>query len=315
MTGMKDARAIFRFLLDADARGERAALVTITDIIGSSSRAPGTHMAVAEDGSFLGSFSGGCVEAAVVGEAQRVIACGKAARIRFGPGSQFIDIKLPCGGGIEFLILPQPPHQVIQEAWAMLSAREAVTLRMTLDGNLTTEPAGEKDESCWEGDIFVTRHIPDLRLIALGHGAEVQAFAALGRAYGVDVTVLSPEEAIVERAIEVGANAFVLKTPGRSPHLIGDRHTAMVFLFHDHDWEMALLAQALEQDALYVGAMGSRQTQARRLTALVEHGVPAARAERVVGPIGLIPATRDPDTLALSVLAQIVGRQQQCGGR
>ena len=30
---------------------------------------------------------------------------------------------------------------------------------------------------------------------------------------------------------------------------------------------------------------------------------------RVVGPIGLIPATRDPDTLALSVLAEIVERR------
>jgi xanthine dehydrogenase accessory factor len=307
---MKNARGIFQFLLDAAARGERTALVTITDVIGSSSRAHGTHMAVAESGEFLGSFSGGCVEAAVVGEAQRAIATGKTEHMRFGAGSPFIDIKLPCGGGIDLLFLPQPPQGAVQAAWEMLSARNATALRMTLKGTLETEP-GKDVASGWQGDTFVARHTPDLRLIALGHGAEVQALAALGRAYGIEVTVLSPDEGIVEREREAGSEAYLLKTPGDSPHLIADHHTAVVFLFHDHDWETALLAQALKQDTLYVGAMGSRQTQAQRLEALAEYGVSEPDAERVVGPIGLIPATRDPDTLALSVLAQIVGLQQQ----
>ena len=77
-------------------------------------------------------------------------------------------------------------------------------------------------------------------------------------------------------------------------------------LFHDHEWETALLAQALGQPALFIGAMGSAATHARRLEALAAAGVGAAAASRVTGPIGLIPAARDPQTLALSVLAQVV---------
>jgi xanthine dehydrogenase accessory factor len=111
---------------------------------------------------------------------------------------------------------------------------------------------------------------------------------------------------IVEDARARGGEAFLLKTPSPSPQLASDPRTAIVFLFHDHDWETELLAQALGQDALFVGAMGSRRTHEARLRALVDHGIPADRAACVVGPIGLIPATRDPETLALSVLAQIV---------
>lgn len=122
---MKDVRAIFSFLLEASGNGERTALVTITNATGSSTRAPGTHMAVTESGAALGSFSGGCVEAAVIGEAQRVITLGKAKTIRFGAGSPLIDIRLPCGGGMDLLSLPQPADAALQAASDKLSAREA----------------------------------------------------------------------------------------------------------------------------------------------------------------------------------------------
>lgn len=297
---MKDAKAIFRFLLDAAARGERAALVTITEVIGSSSRAAGTHMAVSESGASAGSFSGGCVEAAVIGEAQRVIAAGRAESIRLGADSPLIDIRLPCGGGIDLLFVPDPNEAVICAAWEQLERRERVTLAMTQTGVLSL--------SADAGDGFVATHEPDLRLMLFGHGAEIQALAALARAYGLAVTVFSPDQAIVARASEAGIDATWLKTPARLPAFQSDARTAIVFLFHDHDWETALLGQALEQDACYIGAMGSRRTQAERIAALIDHGVPPDRAARVVGPIGLIPATRDPATLALSVLAQIVAQ-------
>jgi xanthine dehydrogenase accessory factor len=96
---MKGAAALFRFLIDRAGRGERTALVTITDVIGSASRAPGTHMAVSETGAWVGSLSGGCVEGAVVGEAKRVIEADHAELIRFGAGSPFIDIRLPVAAG------------------------------------------------------------------------------------------------------------------------------------------------------------------------------------------------------------------------
>ena len=306
---MKDAITIFRFLLDADARGERSALVTVTDVIGGSSRAPGTHMAVTENGRSVGTLSGGCVEAAVIGEAQRVIAERRAESMRFGAGSPLIDIRLPCGGGIDLLFVPDPDVAAIRAAHDWLASRQPVALRIARDGRLAVADPAANARSTWDGGTFVAYHAPDLKLFILGHGAEIQALAALGRAYGMDVVALSSDPSIVERLSGEGFASHLLATPARSPHLAADAHAAVVFLFHDHDWEIDLLAQALGQDAFYIGAMGSRTTHAIRSDALLRHGMSPADVARVVGPIGLIPATRDPDTLALSVLAQIVERR------
>ena len=69
-------------------------------------RNPGTIMGVAEDGSFAGSLSGGCIENAVVAEALEVLKKAKSRIVRFGAGSPYLDIRLPCGGGLDLLFQP-----------------------------------------------------------------------------------------------------------------------------------------------------------------------------------------------------------------
>ena len=81
-----DTGRIFAFLGNGMARGERAALVTITAVTGSSMRSPGTHMAVLENGEFAGSLSGGCIEAAIVSEAIDAIRASEARTVTFGAG-------------------------------------------------------------------------------------------------------------------------------------------------------------------------------------------------------------------------------------
>nr|WP_243395625.1 XdhC family protein [Sphingomonas oleivorans] len=297
--------------MDRSQHGERTALVTITDVIGSSSRSPGTHMAVSETGVYRGSISGGCVEAAVVGEAKRVIENGQTELLRLGAGSRFIDIRLPCGGGLDLLITPEPSPAALDQALGGLKQRTPIRLALGRDGLLAVSPASDDRPAGWDGDHFVVRHDPELRIVILGHGAETEALAALACRYGADVVILSPDETIVESVDRLGAQSWLLKTPARSPHLRSDKDTAVVTLFHDHDWESELLEQALEQDAFFIGAMGSRRTHALRLAALTERGVPPSSLARITGPIGLIPATRDPDTLALSTLSQIVACHQQ----
>lgn len=301
---MKGARHVFRFLAEAQRRGERTALVTLTDVIGSSSRSPGTHMGVSETGASIGSFSGGCVEAAVVAEARRIIAEDRAELVRFGAGSPYIDIRLPCGGGIDLLFTPLRTTATLDRAADLLEQRQAVTLRLDTGGELALYQ-GPALASAEQG--FSVRHDPDLRVIILGHGAEPLALARQVLAFGADPLLLSPDRTLLDEARRLGVACDLLRTPGRSAHLAtADALTAIVFLFHDHDWEPDLLVQALEGEAFYIGAMGSRATQARRTAELAERRLTPSIIARIAGPIGLIPAARDPDTLALSVMAELV---------
>lgn len=303
---MKGALDIFRFLLDASGRGERTALVTITDVIGSSSRAPGTHLAVSETGSFRGSVSGGCIEAALAGLAQRAIARRTSERIRLGAGSPYIDIRLPCGGGLDLLVSPDPTDEVVSQVRDRLEQRQAVCLALHPDGRIWTEHSSPVGQVGWSTDSFHVRHDPELRLVIIGHGRETEALTRLAVAFGAVVEVLTPDRAIAAACIRQGARARHLHSPSGSSDLAGDRHTAIVMLFHDHDWEPELLVQALSSRAFYIGAMGSRQTHKRRLASLRGYGVADELSSRIVGPIGLLPSTRDPETLALSILSQIV---------
>jgi xanthine dehydrogenase accessory factor len=307
---MRGAINVLQFLNDAHRRGDRTALIAIARVIGSSSRDPGTLMAVSESGACCGSLSGGCVEAAVVGEAQRVIAQGRPELLRLGAGSPLIDIRLPCGGGLDLLIVPAPNASAVARAVELLDQRRTVQVTTGLDGTFAALSAEPIKHAEWDGSRLALRIDPALRIVAIGQGEEVIALSRQALAYGADVTALTPDAAAVDLLERMGAKAHHLLTPAPSPLLQTDATTAVVFLFHDHDWEQALLRQALDLPALLIGAMGSQRTQALRLEALRNAGIPKPQRERIEGPIGLIPMTRDPDTLALSVLAQVAARHQ-----
>jgi len=85
--------------------GEGVALATVVKTWGSSPRPAGAKLAVAESGAFVGSVSGGCVEGAVVGEAQEVIRDGKPRLLDFGiTDDQAWEVGLACGGKIEIFV-------------------------------------------------------------------------------------------------------------------------------------------------------------------------------------------------------------------
>ena len=300
------ALQVLRFLATASDRGQKVALVSITALTGSSSRPVGTLMGVAEDGSFAGSFSGGCIEAAVVGEARDAIREGKVRQVRYGAGSPYLDIRLPCGGGVDLLFQPDPDPEAIRHAVALLEERSPLVLVQEAAGGLRVRSGASSTETGWREDAFVAWYPPPLKLVILGHGGESLSMVRLGLTFGAEVEMLSPEERMVALAGQLGARAKSLVVPGPSPDLVTDGWSAVVFLFHDHAWEPHLLRQALGQPAFFIGAMGSRRTHAGRLDALRDLGVPEESLARIVSPLGIIPSARDPVTLALSALAQVV---------
>lgn len=302
---------VLRFAAEAGRRGQRVALVTITGLTGSSSRPVGTLMGVAADGSFAGSFSGGCIEAAVVAEAQEAILEGQTRQVRYGAGSPYIDIKLPCGGGVDLLFQPDPDPDAIRHAVALLDERKPLVLIQHASGGLDARAGSSRQPTGWQGETFVSWHAPPLRLILLGHGAESLALVQLGSAYGANITMLSPDDRVVALAEQMGAQAQLMTTPELVQDFVADAWSAIVFLFHDHGWEPILLERALAQPAFFIGAMGSRQTHASRLERLRERGVQEEALARIAAPLGLIPSARDPVTLALSALAQVVDGYRQ----
>ena len=95
-----------------------------------------------------------------------------------------------------------------------------------------------------------------------------------------------------------------------------DHATAVVVLTHDDKFDVPALKAALESDAFYIGALGSRRNQERRRERLLEAGVDEDALERISGPCGLdIGAESQPET-ALSILAEALAvRMGRDGGK
>jgi xanthine/CO dehydrogenase XdhC/CoxF family maturation factor len=89
------------------AEGRKVALGTVVKTWGSSPRQAGSQIAVRDDGAFVGSVSGGCVEGAVIEEAQAAMRDGKIRTLEFGVSDeQAWDVGLACGGRIEIFVEP-----------------------------------------------------------------------------------------------------------------------------------------------------------------------------------------------------------------
>src|SRR5437868_239695 len=92
----------------------KVAIATVTRTWGSAPRPEGSQMTVRADGAFSGSVSGGCVEGAVISEAQGALIDGKARNLKFGVSNEEAwAVGLACGGTIEIHVAPliSPPQQ------------------------------------------------------------------------------------------------------------------------------------------------------------------------------------------------------------
>lgn len=299
-----DLHRVLLFLNECRLRGERSVLVTVCGVEGSSMRNPGTIMGVAEDGSFEGSLSGGCIENAVVSEALDALREGVTRLVRFGVGSPYLDIKLPCGGGLDVHFQPLVDSDLAAACLGTIRGRSPFSIALGPDGpqHIPEWRASQFDNDTQTG-IF--GHWPAAMIEIIGHGAVVEALNSLARTMHFGSRVLTPDDRIVESLSEQMMAAEKIERTSQTELLRSDPWTAIVFLFHDHDWEIDLMERALELPHFYLGAMGGRQAHAFRSEALAARGVSEDQLAKIHAPIGLFHSSRDPQTLALSALAEI----------
>ena len=248
------------------------ALCTIVGIEGSFSRRLGAQLAIRADGSIVGSLSDGCLEQQLARDSRDAHA--PMVR-RYGRGSDMIDFRLPCGGGLDILIDPSPDRAACARALATVRMRGEAQL--PLAGNPL---------------LHLRRYIPALAIRAFGEGPELQALARIGGAAGLRV------EPVEKHRLALGHQS------GLAP---ADPWTAVVMLFHDHEWEIALLEEALRSKAFYVGAQGGFQARSERLAELGRRGLGEHDLARLRSPAGNPRGSRTPQALALAILAEVAG--------
>ena len=275
-------------------------LAVITATEGASYRNTGTMMAFTPDGKRTGSLSSGCIEDDIADHAKTALSTGRSMALRYGIGSPFFDLKLPCGGGLSILLIPNPDRALLTRLLDLGAQRQTVALSIGLaDGALALSDVPDPNR-------LIVNLDPELRFWVYGHGVEALSFALMTQAAGYDVTLFG-QESLQSDLSRIGPlniqtvnsfRSYTCPTP--------DRRTAITLFFHDHENEARLLSQFLPSDAFFVGAQGSLRARTRLLADLTALGVAPDHLARLRPTFGLIPSCRDPRTLAVSVMAHVL---------
>ncbi|GAA4789529.1 XdhC family protein [Lysobacter hankyongensis] len=303
-------------LIASARRNEACALVTLVGLHGAAPRRIGAQMAVTANGEVAGSFSGGCLDGSVIEDARRALDEGVSRRVRYGEDSPYVDIVLPCGSGLDLQFDGVVPAATVDAIAQAIAARRPFALRWRDPASPPACVSDAMPAADADTDAVVVQRMPALRLVLAGAGDTLLAMCRLARAADIAVIALSPERDLRAPLDALGVDLHVLQAQHALPLLDDaafDAWTAAITLFHDHDWELPFLQRALDSDACLVGAMGSPRAQALRLERLQALGVDAASLTRLRSPLGLLPRARDPQELAVSILAEAMqAHRERC---
>jgi xanthine dehydrogenase accessory factor len=302
-------------VLEWRSKGLKTVLVTLVAIEGATPRPIGAQMAVAEDGSFSGYISGGCIEEAVAQEALAALADDTNRLVRYGLGSAYFDLKLPCGSGLDLYFDQGITSAVLDEAARLRDRRQAFYLCTDLESGVSAIEAmgAEKPISAKTGHTFRRTIVPPVRVLLVGGGAILAPLATLFTAVGIELDIVTPDDNARQQIQTAGFKARHLTVADTVVMTPLDRWTAAVIVFHEHDWEAPVLSQILKTPCFFIGVMGSKRAHANRLERLSELGVTEAAVARIRCPIGVIPGAKSRATLAVGIVAEIIAEAKSAG--
>ncbi|HEX5388726.1 MAG TPA: XdhC family protein [Burkholderiaceae bacterium] len=314
---------VLRTLRDWRLAGRRAMLVTVVRTWGSSPRPVGSIMALAEGGQVVGSVSGGCIEDDLIHRYTRAYLAATAAEdadphaipqgppqsVKYGiSADEAHRFGLPCGGTLELLLEFDPDAQVLREMVERLEQGEMVQRRVRLADGLVTLQAAQAGEGLLQNaEQLVNTFGPEFRMLLIGAGQLTEYLATMALFSGFSVTVCDPREEYrgtwsVPRATVVSDMPDDVVRAFRP-----DRRSCVIALTHDPKLDDLALMEALETEAFYVGAIGSRRNNESRHERMRTHfEVSEPMLARLRGPIGIYIGSKTPAEIAVSVMAEVL---------
>ena len=298
-------------------------LATVAETWGSSPVPVGGQLVVAPGDRFAGSVSGGCVEVDVIAEAADVMATGRGKLLEFGIADETAwRSGLPCGGTIKILVEPLQGLSDAKFLETILSARHARTTLLVVTDVATgvrrisdsassplSEGMGPHDSRLIETSHGVAFHhvlAPPVRVVIAGATDIGQALADLAKRVGYDVIIVDPRSAFATSERFPGTPVLIDWPEVSFRALALDPRTAVVALTHAAHLDDEALSGAMRSDCLYIGALGSKKTHAKRLERLKGAGFSEVELAGIHAPVGLSIGATGPAEIALSILAEIV---------
>lgn len=166
-----------------------------------------------------------------------------------------------------------------------------------------------------ESTVFIEFILPPPRLIIIGASHIAIPLVTLAKTLGFYTIVLDARSAFATIERFPHADELIVDWPADALRRIGlDAATSVVCLSHDDKLDNPALLEAIESDARYIGALGSKNTHAKRLDTLREEGANEEKLKRIHAPVGLKIGAKQPEEIALSIMAEIIANQHGFAG-
>ena len=324
----RDEIGVLEAARDWLAHDGAVAIATVVDTWGSAPVPIGGQMAVAADGRFKGSVSGGCIEGDVIAEAEEILASGKPKLLEFGVADETAwRAGLPCGGKVKVYVERVKAEgggsELIAKAVEAQHLRRGLIIETRLDdGAKTVFARDDRDvpddvarmfataksslQATPAGEVFRHALVPPARIVIVGASHIGQVLAEIARLAGYEVQVVDPRTAFASPDRFPGITLHTEWPQDVLPKIGIDPYTAVVALAHVGHIDDEALKLALRSDCLYVGALGSQRNHAKRKERLLAAGITEEEIARIRAPIGIDIGAQTPAEIAISVMAEIV---------
>jgi xanthine dehydrogenase accessory factor len=342
MKHWQETSRIMQLLVDLAEQGKTAALATVVRIDGSAYRRPGAKMLVLEDGSMVGTVSGGCLEADVREVALSVMRSGEARLLHYDTGTDYqlpIGLGLGCNGSVDIFVqravpdlleIARPLTRLLQgdDPFAICTvirgpralARPIVVtgreerIGSTGDLNLDHLIADDPSELLETGlsrlenydayEVFVDLQVPPPSLVVFGAGQDSRPLARCAAEVGFRVTVVDHRPAYLSSDNYPAEVRLVeARADEETPDVQLGPLTYAVVKTHSVEHDRRWVARLLASDVPYIGVLGPRARTEEILRELrLEND------DRIFGPIGLDLRADGPEQIAVSIVAELLAR-------
>lgn len=289
----------------------RVILATVVDTWGSAPRRAGAQMVVRQDGIFLGSVSGGCIEGSVIQNAMEETSSGRL--LTFGVSTEDAwAVGLSCGGEISVWLEPLT-LETVEVLQLAIQERRAIGLKLSLQSDVpmrTVEDVYDitvMPKSIRQPDgSAVYAYQPLRRLFIVGAVHIAQALVPMAKQVGYQVVIIDPRSIFLNDNRWENVERISDFPEEYLPKVHLGPRDAVVALSHNPTFDDDALYLALQHNAFYVGALGSRRNHAKRCARLQERGLHPEKVARISGPVGLDIRAQTPAEIAVSILAEMI---------
>jgi xanthine dehydrogenase accessory factor len=295
---MKELKTILNEVKKVDFSIRKAALATVVKVRGSSYRSPGARMLITDDGKWVGSISGGCLEGDALRKARMVMQSNKPITITYDTreeSNQNLGIGLGCNGVIDVLIEPIHPEENYNSVTlfeSFLQKNEPIALAtifspdfagekliMNSSGDFTYTVTNQDISNAIREDlaesfetkksqaklygsteVFLELIQPVVEVILFGGGFDARPVSAMAKSLGWDVTVT--DECISHIAPVFFPFADTLSLCKREfidRDFIITPYTACVLMSHNYEYDRDVLKKLLNSASPYIGILGPRK--------------------------------------------------------